>query len=329
MAASTLRKITYFCPPEPKPSGGINYLLRHSRLVNELSGGEVQSDIFFIGPFASPPLFSREGLSIKTDNVFNRFTDLVVIPEVIAPTWAPLAAQQGVRYAIMVQNGYYIFNNFPPNVQVPPVYEGAVAVLSTSNLINETIAKVIPSVADKISYVNYSIDPNIFAPSAQKSDIVSYMPRKLPYDSGLVIRHLMARNLKGFKFVQIDGLDQQGVAKLLGSSKIFMSFSNFEGFGLPPVEAAMAGNKVIGYTGQGGREYWKQPLFEEIHAGDIMAFADAIEREVLHQIAHPDANAEAFQQPIADLAARYSVANERKNLTAFVTKMAVLFAKGI
>ncbi len=329
MANSMLRKITYFCPPEPKPSGGINYILRHSRLINALSGGDVESDIFFVGPFASPPLFSKEGLSIKSDNVFNRFTDLVVIPEVMAPTWAPLAAQQRVRYAIMVQNGYYIFNNFAPNMQVPPLYEGAVAVLSTSHLINETIEKVIPSVADKISYINYSVDPSIFVPSDQKSDIITYMPRKLPYDSGLVIRHLMARDMKGYKIVPIDGLDQQGVAKLLGTSKIFMSFSNFEGFGLPPVEAAMAGNKVIGYTGQGGREYWTEPLFEEIHAGDIMAFADAIEREVLHQIAPPDANAEAFRQPIADLAARYSVANEHRNLTAFVSKMAALFAKGM
>ena len=36
--------------------------------------------------------------------------------------------------------------------------------------------------------------------------------------------------------------------------KIFLSFSSLEGLGLPPVEAALAGNHVIGYTGEGGNE---------------------------------------------------------------------------
>ena len=43
----------------------------------------------------------------------------------------------------------------------------------------------------------------------------------------------------------------------LSKSKIFLSFSNLEGIGIPPIEAALAGNKVIGYTGGGGIEYWK------------------------------------------------------------------------
>ena len=31
--------------------------------------------------------------------------------------------------------------------------------------------------------------------------------------------------------------------------------SNLEGLGLPPLETTIAGNKVIGYTGEGGKEY--------------------------------------------------------------------------
>ena len=34
--------------------------------------------------------------------------------------------------------------------------------------------------------------------------------------------------------------------------------SNLEGLGLPPLETAIAENKVIGYTGEGGKEYWKE-----------------------------------------------------------------------
>ena len=35
--------------------------------------------------------------------------------------------------------------------------------------------------------------------------------------------------------------------------------SNLEGLGLPPLETAIAENKVIGYTEEGGKEYWKEP----------------------------------------------------------------------
>lgn len=49
-----------------------------------------------------------------------------------------------------------------------------------------------------------------------------------------------------------------------------------EGLPLPPVEAALAGNKVIGYTGEGGKEYWKKPIFTEIKTSEIKNFCNAI-----------------------------------------------------
>ena len=45
---------------------------------------------------------------------------------------------------------------------------------------------------------------------------------------------------------------------------------------MPPIEAALAGNKVIGYTGQGGREYWESPVFEEIDCGNILGYVSSI-----------------------------------------------------
>ena len=64
--------------------------------------------------------------------------------------------------------------------------------------------------------------------------------------------------------------------KALSKSKIFLSFSNFEGTGIPPIEAALSGNKVIGYTGGGGSSYWKRPLFTKIENGEIGDFGDKI-----------------------------------------------------
>ena len=70
------------------------------------------------------------------------------------------------------------------------------------------------------------------------------------------------------------------VFKNLKKSKIFLSFSELEGLPLPPVEAALAGNQVIGYTGEGGKEYWRKPIFTEIKTGELKIFC----REILRKI---------------------------------------------
>ena len=53
-----------------------------------------------------------------------------------------------------------------------------------------------------------------------------------------------------------------------------------EGLGLPPLEAVSLGNKAIGYTGQGGNEYLKKPLFEKIENGNIVKFCKTILKNI-------------------------------------------------
>ena len=53
-----------------------------------------------------------------------------------------------------------------------------------------------------------------------------------------------------------------------------------EGLGMPPIEAAIAGNKVIGYPGQGGKEYWKKPIFTEVPYGNISKFINEIFKHI-------------------------------------------------
>ena len=53
-----------------------------------------------------------------------------------------------------------------------------------------------------------------------------------------------------------------------------------EGLGIPPIEAAILGNNVIGYTGQGGNEYWKKPLFDKIENGNIIKFCKIILKNI-------------------------------------------------
>ena len=102
------------------------------------------------------------------------------------------------------------------------------------------------------------------------------MPRKLPMHSSLVLNYLRNRLPKKWKFDPIENLNEEQTFMKLKKSKIFLSFSFLEGLGMPPLEAAIAGNKVIGYTGEGGKEYWRKPIFTEIHNGDIFHFCDKV-----------------------------------------------------
>ena len=102
-------------------------------------------------------------------------------------------------------------------------------------------------------------------------------------------------------------------------SKIFMSFSHFEGLGLPPIEAALSGNHVVGYSGQGGKEFWSPAVFDAVESGDVVGFA----QRVLHKIHQLD---EAPEFPLAldvieALRARYSPAQEKNDMRTFIRTM--------
>ena len=102
------------------------------------------------------------------------------------------------------------------------------------------------------------------------------MPRKLASDSHILSFFLKQNLPNNWEILSLNNLNEEQLFKYLSISKIFLSFSDLEGFGLPPLEAALAGNKVIGYTGEGGKEYWKKPLFHEIPKGNILEFSEQV-----------------------------------------------------
>ena len=106
------------------------------------------------------------------------------------------------------------------------------------------------------------------------------MPRKLAAHSLRVVSALTPLLPSDWKILSIDNLSEDGVAEILSQSSIFMAFSEFEGLPVPPVEASLCGNYVIGYHGEGGREYWQAPNFTEVNQGDIQGFVKAVLNKV-------------------------------------------------
>ena len=86
------------------------------------------------------------------------------------------------------------------------------------------------------------------------------MSRKLPQHSARVVS-LFKVYLPLMDNKDLNNMSEKEVFKNFYLSKIFMSFNDLEGLGIPPIEAALFKNKVIGYTGEGLNEYWKKTNF--------------------------------------------------------------------
>ena len=106
------------------------------------------------------------------------------------------------------------------------------------------------------------------------------MPRKALTDFQLLNFFIYKKIPKSWKLIVLQNMSNSQIAKNLSLSRIFLSFSNFEGLGLPPIEAAICGNKVIGYSGEGGKEYFKKPLFEVVSKGNIYDLTEKILKNI-------------------------------------------------
>jgi hypothetical protein len=266
---------------------------------------------FFRWRWVGKPSLSR------IDGCFDPAQHMVVLPELWARKYGDQLARMGVPYAIYVQNGYYISKGDPAVLDA--AYAGARCILSVSDDTTQCVTMAFPGTEHKILRVHAAVDAQRFNPHQAKENLITYMPRKLGDHSSKVLFFLRHHLPAHWRVQAIDGLNEAGVAELLQRSKIFMSFSHFEGFGLPPLEAALCGNQVIGYTGQGAQEYWLPDVFEAVESGDVVGFA----QRVLDKVKHLDGLPKfpVHTETIDRLASTYSATQERADMQAFIQRM--------
>ncbi|KXU84934.1 hypothetical protein CI15_21845 [Paraburkholderia monticola] len=251
-----------------------------------------------------------------------RPTDHLVLPEIKAAQLARILVPRGLKYSIFVQNGYYLRDRDRgcTDDDVDHAYQNASAILSISEDTSSLISLHYPDLTSRIVRVFCSVDDSVFNVDGKKRNLVTYMPRKNGAHAAAVVFALKKRLPPGWEIRAIDGMNQTEVAALLKESRIFMSFSGLEGLGLPPVEAALCGNYVIGYHGGGGREYWASPNFEEIAVGDLEAFVRRVEARA-HLLSNSVDDLAELEPGMARLRANFSKANELDALQRFVDRL--------
>ena len=245
----------------------------------------------------------------------DRESDFVILPEIFAHLAEDFLISSKIPYAIFVQNGYAIFSTNEYN-KLSLAYRKAKFILSSSKDIDECISTVFPEFKNKILKVSLSVDSKKFNVNSKKSNLITYMPRKLFRHSELVVSFLQKLLPQTWSIKSIQNMPEKKVFEILSKSKIFLSFSELEGLGLPPIEAALAGNKVIGYTGEGGKEYWKKPIFTEIKNGDVKLFC----KEVLKNLDNKRFVKKTIKQR-KSLSLKYSTVNERKSIQNFLKNL--------
>src|SRR5690606_33917075 len=298
-------KIYVVCPEEKCPVGGVKQLYR---LVDILNRNDYNASIihknkgFRVNWFENntpieyfPALFKKMDRLNSKKNWKNKLKhtiksklgskklpekdSILVFPEVYGPFIHTLVTNQLI---IFNQNCYYTFNRFPnyESVKESP-YES-----------KKVIGTLVVS-DDSYQYLKYTYQAaNIyrihlgisetFTFSEEKEKTIAFMTRKLSEDSSQIF-HILNKKLTnlGWKFIGINNKSEKEVAEILRKSAIFLSFNYNGGFGLPPAEAMKSGCYVIGYAGNGGKEYFKEEFSSRILDRDIISFAKELEKTCL------------------------------------------------
>ncbi len=303
-----MKNIIFFTHAEKKPSGGAKYIYDFSETINESKNfssevvhikkkktsklrdsfnkklnirekrysGWLFDDITYVKNFKYRWFDNK--IKIKENFIFNKKKDFVILPEIFAHLADELLIKKNIDYSIFVQNGYCLDSTNNEKL-LNKVYKNAKFILSSSTDTTECIKLRFSKLKLKIFKMIYSINVGPFN-YKNKKNIITYTSRKLPQHSNLVISFLKHNLPKNWHLKNLHNLQYTHYLSEIKKSKIFLSFSNLEGLGLPPVEAALAGNHVIGYTGESGKEYWQKPIFTKINSGEIKNFVFNIIKKI-------------------------------------------------
>lgn len=339
--------IIYLCTAEKGPSGGAKNVYNHSDLINNLNLKNVSSEILHIKKkkiskwnksiekiFKIPnnnyrgwhfkditvskkfkSNWFKNNIKLRENFKFDKKSDFIIFPEIFAHFAKNLCIKNKISYAIFVQNGYSL-NSTNDFKTLEEVYKKAKFILSYSNDISKCIKLSFKNCEKKILKTNISININKFKLNIRKENLITYMPRKLPIHSENLIFFLRNNLPKKWKLKSLHNLNEEDVYKNLLKSKIFLSFSNMEGLGMPPIEAAIAGNKVIGYHGRGGLEYWSKPIFTQIQHGDLSRFIKEIKKQINKKKINQN-----FKVSRDKIINKYSAKQEKKHLIKMIKKI--------
>ena len=306
-------RIFVFCPDINTPSGGVRKLYRH---VDVLRRHGFDAMIVHLEDGFRCTGFPHAAAVTWSDRVAPQPADVLVIPEMFGPVTVRYAP--GVPRVIFNQNCYETFFKYTLETfsALPYVHPDTIATLTVSEDNQEYLRFAFPTA--EVFRIRHGIDTNIFVETDQKQPWIAYMPRKNLHDVKQILGILVARNvLSEPALVPIDDLTEDGVAERLGKCGIFLSFGYPEGFGLPPAEAMACGCAVIGFHGNGGREFFRPEFSWPIAVGDILGYVKTVESVFAQLKDNPESIRQKTRAAAKFIRDNYSLEQEESDIVNF------------
>lgn len=311
-------EVFFICFPDTNaPIGGIKQIYRQASLINQLGGKAWivhENNDFRVQWFKNDtPVIGLEQLKKRG---MSRHKDVIVFPE----TWHEASTNfaPGIGKVFFNQNAYY-------SLGIKEVNPGFANGYGDPELFfhlfvsedNQALASYVFGLApESTGVLKNGIDTERFKPRAKedggKELEVAYMIRKNPDHVQRLLLISQRRNLLSrARFTELSSLQEGEVANHLGRTRIFLSFEYPAGWPLPPAEAMASGCVVVGYHGEGGKDYFQSTHCFPINYGDWNSFANTLETLITIAEQYPERLDAIGERARSFIEANYSLRAER------------------
>jgi hypothetical protein len=311
-----MSRILYMSPDVSEPRGGIGVLYDH---VATLRGHGFEAFIVHATPGFRYPHAMRNVPVIDASDLGVSRADVLVVSEDHRAAIRK-CRELSCRKVLFCQNHFYVFHGLKPGETWRDF--GFSGYLCVSSPIQQALQKWFGVDA---SVVRPAIDRSFFAEELEPLAppiTVACMPRKGHHHLQLVQGLLAAQPVgdRDIAWVEIYGLPREQVAARLRAAHVYVSTSETEGLGLPPLEAMAAGCLVVGFAGGGGLDFATADNGVWVQDQDPWALAEAL-RRILLDLSDRQATTslEAKRRAGQAVAMGYSHARFERDLTTFWT----------
>lgn len=233
-----------------------------------------------------------------------RSDDVIIVPEFMMAE--ALEAFEGRPIAVLVQNPFAVMRSYQRarHRGLDPAQQ-AVAWFGMSEVCQTHLETL---VTGKLYYSPVSMKPHEFDYRDEKDPLITYMPRKRPWEAEILHDALQRRGkIGGYRLEAIDNLPRVQVAEVMARSRIFISLMKDESLGFPAAEAMASGCIVVGFDGLGGAEFFDTSTGVPVVEGDIAGLVAAVERTVAEYETDPARLDEMRQRAARLVKEKYSV----------------------
>jgi glycosyltransferase involved in cell wall biosynthesis len=251
-------RLFYFYPSADRPAGGLKQIRLQASLLASL-GYQVyllRDDNFFREPERyEDHHYYNVDIPVWPNPFHNAIgelfdSDALILPEFALNTILPICASSSARIVIYNQNGFYAVKYAPTDRSLLKRIDLVIAISPYICNVSQ-VAYHLPE--ERVFYVpvwvvRENFDTNLIPAFDAKKLGVCYMPRKRA-ELVHTIRKKVQASRPDVPWIEVDNLNETGVANLLRSYKMFFAAHHLEGCPLTALEAMACGCVVAGFAG--------------------------------------------------------------------------------